>query len=441
MSFSLVKSSRTLVILVSIAIILVLAVFNFGSWIFIHQIEDSLESELEKRLKAVANITAELVEDSRFVTFYNRQQELSARLFITSTLERLPDAIDIQQVFLMNRSRQVLASSNALLVPPGEEVLYLLDDSTEILQAWQGETIASAIRVIGESKFKTAYAPVKDSDENIICLVVVEANAGFFQLLAKFKKGLVIGGIASFVVLLIFAAVLVSVITLFMRTQDDLRRSERLAAMGQMAATVAHEIRNPLSIIKGTAEVLQQKYEQREKPDELFDFIPSEVRRLNRLVSDFLNFARNRDIVLRKNDIIQTVKQAVNMVQKSEESSQIKWVITNQQTTLLIAYDEDAITQVLINLLFNASQAMKGSGTIEVIIEKHSHEIHIAVRDNGPGLPDSAEKIFEPFYTTKTKGSGLGLAVCKQFIERHKGRMTAESPKGKGTTMHMWLPG
>jgi signal transduction histidine kinase len=109
-----------------------------------------------------------------------------------------------------------------------------------------------------------------------------------------------------------------------------------------------------------------------------------------------------------------------------------------------VKHDPEAMTQVLLNLFLNSIHAMEGKGEINVKVQQENDKskswLHIVVQDNGPGLPVESEKVFEPFFTTKTRGSGLGLAVCKQLIEKHGGRITAQSEKGKGTTMHVWLP-
>jgi len=443
MRLSLAKSSRTLVIVVSVMIIIVLAVFNLGSWFFMNRIEDSLETELATRLESVARLGAELVENSGFVDYLALGQGFTARLIAQPILEGLPAESDVQHVLLIDRGWRVLASSDELLFPSGAPVFFLLDDSVEARQAWNGEVVTSAVRVIEGSRFKTAYAPVVNTNDEVACLIVAEANADFFDLLLNFRRSLIAIGFASFVVLVIFAVFLVTAIALFMRTQENLRQSERLAAMGQMAASVAHEIRNPLSIIKNTAEVLRQKYGRDDQPDELFEFIPSEVRRLSRLVNDFLDFARDRKLNKRKGNLVQTVGQAISMVRNEDQSTGIEWHFNTSADEIVAEYDEDALTQVLINLLINACQAMNGSGRIDIDIKEEQrgdHQIHVSIRDYGPGLPASAERIFEPFFTTKTRGSGLGLAVSKQFIEKHNGRLIAESEKGKGTTMHIWLP-
>jgi signal transduction histidine kinase len=214
--------------------------------------------------------------------------------------------------------------------------------------------------------------------------------------------------------------------------------------MGQMAATVAHEIRNPLGIIKSTAYVLRQRYENASQPDELFEFIPSEVRRLNHLVNDFLSLTRDKQLNLSQHDLVKTVEKAMMMVRSDEQANGVALNFNSATPSLSLPHDEEAITQVLLNLFFNAIQALEGKGEFEVRLreenEKGKKMAHIIVKDNGPGLPAESEKIFEPFFTTKTRGSGLGLAVCKQLVEKHGGRIAAESEKGKGTTMHVWLP-
>lgn len=408
-----------------------------------NRIEASLEAELETRLQGLARMGAELVESGEFANYLARGQKFSANLFLAPTLVRLPQELEVQQLLLIDRGLRVLASSNEELFPLEHEVVYLREDSAAIRAAWQGRVTASALREIGGARFKTAYAPVHGGQGQTLCLFVVEANADFFNLLLSFRKGLVLGGVASFVVLIIFGFVLVAVINLFLRTQENLRRSERLALMGQMSATVAHEIRNPLSIIKNTAEVLRQKYNNQQQPDEMFEFIPDEVRRLNRLMNDFLSFARDRELVRKSGDLLKTVGRAINMMRKEDYSHGVEWQLNCARNEIIVNYDDDALTQVLMNLLLNASQALNGKGKVEVQIEalnKGRDGVHVSIRDNGPGLPGSAEKIFEPFFTTKSRGSGLGLPVCKQIVEKHGGRISLESHAGQGTTAHIWLP-
>jgi signal transduction histidine kinase len=436
-------SSRTLVIAVTIMIVVVLAAFNFGSWFFLNRLSRSLDEELENRLSAIAGLVGRQVQTTTFPDLISRGERVTAKSSIDLLIDRLPGEVNVQNIFLVERDFTCLKASQDLF-ESGEEIFYLEEDSSEVSRAWNGEITSSPLRLIAGYRFKTAYAPVRDSRGQIACLVVVEAKADFLNLLQPFQRGLVIGGIASFGLLIIFAVFLYTAIALFLRTQENLRRSERLAVMGQMAATVAHEIRNPLGIIKSTAYVLRQRYEQPAQPDEMFDFIPSEVQRLNRLVNDFLNLTRDRELNSSQNDLVKTVEKALTMVRSDEQANGIALNFNCAIPSLLMRYDEEAITQMLLNLLLNAVQAMEGKGTVEVELqeenEKGKQVAHLVVQDDGPGLPANPGKIFEPFFTTKTRGSGLGLAVCKQLVEKHDGYIAAKSEKGRGTIMHVWLP-
>ncbi len=443
MRFSSIQSSHIWIIVVSVVIFFVLAALYLGSWFFLNRLNRTLDDELENRLSAIAGLVGRQVQTTAFPDFVSAGQRLPAKTFIDPLIDNLPREVNVQNIFLIDRDLTCLKASSDFF-KPGEEIFYLEEDSSEIRRAWNGEITSSPLRLIASYRFKTAYAPVRDTRGQIACLVVVEAKADFLNLLQPFQRGLVIGGIASFGLLIIFAFFLYTAISLFLRTQENLRRSERLAVMGQMAATVAHEIRNPLGIIKSTAYVLRQRYEQPAQPDEMFDFIPSEVQRLNRLVNDFLSLTRDRQLNSTQSDLVKTVEKALAMVRSDEQANGVAWDFNSAVPSLPLRYDKEVITQVLLNLLFNAVQALEGKGTIAVRLQEEQEKgktvAHLTVQDDGPGLPVEPEKIFEPFFTTKTRGSGLGLAVCKQLVEKHGGRIAAESEKGGGTTMHVWLP-
>ncbi len=424
-------------------IVIVLVAFNFGSWFFLNRLSRSLDKELENRLSAIAGLVGRQVQTTTFPDLISRGERLIAKTSIDLLIDRLPREVNVQNIFLVERDFVCLKASQDLF-EPGEEIFYLREDSSEVRRAWNGEITSSPLRLIASYRFKTAYAPVRDSRGEIVCLVVVEASADFLNLLQPAKRQLVIGFIVSLGVVITLAFFWYKAISNFLRSQENLRRSERLAVMGQMAATVAHEIRNPLGIIKSTAYVLRQRYEPPAQPDEMFDFIPSEVQRLNRLVNDFLSLTRDRQLNSTQSDLVKTVEKALAMVRSDEQANGVAWDFNSAVSSLPLRYDEEAITQVLLNLLFNAVQALEGKGKIAVRLQEEQEKgktvAHLNVQDDGPGLPAEPEKIFEPFFTTKTRGSGLGLAVCKQLVEKHGGHIAAESEKGKGTTMHVWLP-
>jgi signal transduction histidine kinase len=233
-------------------------------------------------------------------------------------------------------------------------------------------------------------------------------------------------------------------ITLLIRTHESVQQSEKLAAMGRMAASMAHEIRNPLGIIKGTADVLKEKFAAEKKSDELFDYISAEVQRLNYLINNFLSFAREPKLNLKIANLKTVIEKAVAAIEREEHNFDIL-ITTNLNSDVPdFAFDENAIQQVLFNLLINAQQAFQKNGTIETSLKKISLRnkkfAEITIADNGPGIESDTAKIFEPFFTTKSTGSGLGLTISKQIVEKHGGRIEVSTVIGVGSTFKIYLP-
>lgn len=435
---SLQKRRRFYVAIVVATTLLFLFFFNLGSYFFIKRMGGYLELELDKRLRASAMLITDLIERDLNDLFSADDQT-----FLRLVLSQAQRDNDLEAAFLIDDSYHVLADARyqwALDVSRG----YLQDDSTSIAKALSGNVDVSPLHVIEGSHFKSVYAPIQDTFGNTAVLVL-EASADFFDVLQTFKRGLYVEIFASIVLLLLLTVFLFWAVTLLLKTEDRLHRSEHLAAMGQMAATMAHEIRNPLSIIKGTAEVLKERYGDHEQPDELYDYIPAEIQRLDRLVNDFLSLSREPQLKLVSGDINEAVEIAVRAVSRETDSAGIQVEIRNEGDIPPVLYDTDAIHQVMLNLLLNAIHAMGNAGgliRIRVFIEKIKSKpaVAIEVTDTGPGFDGDANLVFEPFYTTKTRGTGLGLAVCRRLIEQHGGRIEAISKKNKGTTIRFFLP-
>jgi len=422
--------------------VLVLFGVILGSWKFLQRMETFLEEELGKRLLSAATLTAKLIESTDFPYYVESERYSLIQPALKDILTNVHAGNQLQGVYLVDEEYKVYVSSRDIFAY-GERLTVLQEDSVVVAQALAGLPAVAHTQVVAGNRFKSAYAPVLGPLRDVVAIVVVQASADFFDLLQVFQRGLIVGGLVSIVIAVMFSAFLFWAITLLIKTHESLRQSERLAAMGQMAATVAHEIRNPLGIIKATADVLQSKYNSKGNPDELFEFIPSEVRRLNRLVSDFLTFARDRELQTNATDLTGTVKKGLTSLEEEIHRANVK-LQTDFDTLPPVKHDEDAVNQVILNLTLNAVQAMNGAGEIAVRLKNDAHKgrplVRVEVEDNGCGIDGSLEKIFEPFYTTKTSGSGLGLAICKRLVEKHGGWIEVESEKGRGTTMRVYLP-
>ena len=225
--------------------------------------------------------------------------------------------------------------------------------------------------------------------------------------------------------------------------EREIHRHERLVALGKMAAGVAHEIRNPLSSIKGLATLLGSRFGEKDREHDAARLLISEVERVNRSIGELLDYARpqplNRQSV-RLNELL------ANSLQLVAADAQVLGVELDYQPaaqSTVLAIDADRITQVLLNLYLNSLQAMNEGGRLQVRTREDlaRREIQISVSDSGCGIAtENLARITDPYFTTKPEGSGLGLAMVQKIIEEHGGRMAIVSQEGRGTTVTITLP-
>jgi signal transduction histidine kinase len=223
------------------------------------------------------------------------------------------------------------------------------------------------------------------------------------------------------------------------QAQEEARRSERLAALGQMSAGLAHEIRNPLSVIKGSAEMLHEKLgEANPLASELAGYISSETNRLSALVTRFLDFARPLQPELAVQEITPVLDRALAAVLAARKADDpaVRVVRQYQANLPLVPLDEGLCEQAFVNLIQNAYDAMGGGGgTIRVAVANAGSRsgIEVRIEDTGPGIPpELREQIFNPFVTTKKTGVGLGLSIVSRIIDGHHGTIRVENASGAG---------
>ncbi|HZX14917.1 MAG TPA: ATP-binding protein [Thermodesulfobacteriota bacterium] len=222
--------------------------------------------------------------------------------------------------------------------------------------------------------------------------------------------------------------------------EKRLRASEKMALMGQLAAGLAHEIRNPLSSISGAIEVLCDEVKPTEDNTHLLNVVTQEVQRLNLLVEDFLLFARPIQKPEVSVDISQVIDKTVELFSSATHGNGLQ-VVVNTEEELYVQVDPYRLKQVIWNLLLNAIQAMPNGG--KIVVEAHLEEgdVVIKVLDEGCGINEGViPRIFEPFFTTKGGGTGLGLAIVKRVVEGHDGRINVISSEDRGTAFIITLP-
>ncbi len=226
---------------------------------------------------------------------------------------------------------------------------------------------------------------------------------------------------------------------------QQMERAERLASVGEMAAGLAHEIKNPLAGIGGAIDVLADDYAKDDPRREVMSQIQKQVGRLNKTVTDLLYFGRPGDPEFTFIDINSLIKQTQLFASQHPEAKKVNWIEELTRNLPLVWGDQKQIQQVLLNLMINGLQAMKDGGVLTVQTDTFNRDaqewIRVDVIDTGAGIPEEEiNKIFTPFYTSKTEGTGLGLPICRQLMVANGGSLRAASTMGKGARFTLELP-
>lgn len=223
--------------------------------------------------------------------------------------------------------------------------------------------------------------------------------------------------------------------------EEQLQRAERDAVVGRMAAGVAHELRNPLSSVKGLALLLKSKLEGDVSAQQTADLMVEQVERLNRSISELLDYARPGFIQKTIVNIDELLRNGVMLIQADADIQNISIKEEYACGPQTLEGDRDKLTQVILNLCLNGIQAMNEGGVLVISTSCSDHWVTIRIADTGCGIqPEIKDRIFEPYFTTKHEGTGLGLAMSARIISDHDGTISVESEDQKGTTAEVRLP-
>ena len=236
--------------------------------------------------------------------------------------------------------------------------------------------------------------------------------------------------------------VLFSDLTDVKETQERLKRSERMAAIGELSADMAHEIRNPLASIRGSVETLASETYHDGDSKKLMGLVIKEADRLNTIIEHFLKFARTKAPSFRKVSLNRVIEEVLDLVKAHPDFREAIELRTVQPVgDAIVKADPEQVKQVFLNLCLNSLSAMKDSGQLTVEVLQTNGAFGVAVQDTGVGIDKSViTRIFQPFYTTRKKGIGLGLSIAHKIVEKHKGWIDVESSPGKGSKFTVWLP-
>lgn len=223
--------------------------------------------------------------------------------------------------------------------------------------------------------------------------------------------------------------------------EEQLAQSDRLAALGRLVAGVAHEIRNPLGIMKTTLQVMREEFGHQEELHEYLQVLQEQVERQNQTIQEFLAYAKPAPPLIQPLQINSVLMSVLSLAGPYIQRQQVRVDTALSQDLPLVAGDGEKLKQVFLNLILNAVEAMPDGGLLRVRTCRRQDRVLVELADTGPGIAgEELGRIFEPFYTTKADGMGLGLALAYRMVEQQKGEIEVSSTPGQGTVFTVKLP-
>ncbi len=394
-----------------------------------------LDEELGARLRAIALGAAHAVELAGAERDTLTAGDLA--LGVVPLLVATRDENDLSNVLVTTADGTTLVDL-AEHARPGEPNPLLELDFAAVTLARNGVAAATSLYRAGDVFMKSAYAPVFDRDGDVVALVGVEAGAAFFDDLRDLRRAIGLVALTSLAGVVLLGGVVVRRTRSLERARAAAWRNEHLAGMGRMVANVAHEIRNPLSIIRTAASRMKRTGEA---DPELLDDIVSEVDDLNRILTGYLEFARGEGAVQREPVAARRAVERSVAAVAHEASARGVRVEVDVDADLTMDVDERRVRQALINVILNAVQVSPRDGVVRVSARAAGRSVVLEVADDGPGIPpERLSDVTRPFFTTRADGSGLGLSVVDAVVRAHGGRLRIHSEPGRGTRVHMEFP-
>ena len=452
-------------------VLLVMVVVGLSGWVLFELTDRSLERQMRDHLVSVATLVSTKLSGNVLRYLHEGREHSTLYRTLAGKLQRAEQGVGARHIFVFDRQYRSLLDTDGLM-PIGREYPKLLFHRRELERVWKGHTAHSVLFYDGDVPYMTGYAPIFHDGE-VVAAVGVEIGAGFVDSIRIFGRSVLIfaglGALLTVGVALGLARTLTRPIQKLVEaareigrgnmdqevatasddeigylgeTMEEMRRKlvARDAQLRLMLSGVAHEIRNPLGSIELYAGLIAGDLPAGDERKQHIEKVIGEVRRLNRVISEFLEFARPAPPQPQPTALAPLVADAAFLLAPEMEKAGIQYEM--DVAADLEAYIDGAkIERVLINLMKNAVQAMRDGGHLAVRAAAEGGEVIVEVADDGPGMSEEVRsRLFEPFFTTKEKGSGLGLAVVALIVEENRGRIEVDSRQGEGTVCRLRLP-
>jgi signal transduction histidine kinase len=418
------------------AIVVIALLFVALNWYYYTKTRAALDTEFDIRLRALASLAASSIDPLTLDTLTPELAGFDTADGNRDALMALAAGYSLAGVHILREDGVVLLTTRPDLFRPGELYPLFDMDSAEILRALGGTPSSTGLHESpGGGYFKAGYAP--GSGQSFVA--AVEADAKFLQGLSGLRTLLIAASTVTLLGLAVFVWLVSKATGSLIRTRESLLHAETLASMGRMAAGIAHEIRNPLFIIRSSAEQMKSRHPG--DSDEIDEFIIEEVDRLDGTLTDYLLFAKNESTARVETDLARLLERSVRLVSDPAHAGNVDIETRMKVGSAPFTGEEKKLQQVFLNLLLNALQALEGTGSLTISLMKSGNSYIMEFADSGPGISDKdLGRVFEPFYTTRPTGSGLGLAIAKRVISDHGGEIAIASGDTNGTIVTVRLP-
>ncbi len=429
------------------------------------------DREIENRLISVASLISTIPNIEYASDFKSGDEELMSFDYLVTKLKAARDIASLKTVFIFDSEGRMLVSSEGEKI--GKKIVRLEIDRREIETVFKNNKVSSVLfRGDDGYYYKNAYVPVIYEGDRVTAALGVSASVTYFETLNNIRNGILLIVFISLMLIVFIISVVSKGISrpvadligqakliakgdfesrLKTRTYGELailvdtfeqmreRIMNRNNEMQMMLSGIAHEIRNPLGGMQLMIDLLSEKFSGDEETSKLISQMNNELRYLGNVVNSFLNYSRNVNIVRTKVSLVSVIKEAIDVL--SSEISAKNILLDRELAEVEVMSDADILKQILLNILLNSVQAVDKGGRIGIKNFKEGDSAVIVIKDNGKGIkPEDMQMIFRPFFTTKEKGTGLGLALVKKYINQLGGDIRLESEYTKGCEVRIYLP-
>jgi signal transduction histidine kinase len=434
-----VQRTLAFITLFALAVVLATAVSTWVTW---HRVAGALESEFEQRVVRIAATAAREIGPAELAEARLRE-EGGAYLSLQVQLVTLRASTGVAGASLVDSAGVTVVDARESELAEGLPSALDTLAGAALRRALRGETVVSAPYRHQGTLLRAGFAPVRDEAGRVLGAVAVELAPAYLPVVSHLGRTLLLIAVATMLAVLLLAAIVVRGAWSAARLERRLSRAQNLAAMGRLTATLAHEIRNPLAIIRGSAQRLGRLEPEAQR---MADFVVEESDRLSRTVTRYLDFARGGGAdgpegAAETGDAVAALEATLDLLDGELRAREVALERSGHCEAASVALDNESLKQLYLNLMLNALEAMPQGGHLAVRLAERAGRVEIGIADDGEGIPPGTlKRLGSPFFTTRATGSGLGLFLARRLAESAGGELRIQSEVGRGTTCTVRLP-